>query len=144
MSKFNHTSEQRAAGFALLTLGALGLVACFLPPVALRWLPQCPLHALTGFYCPGCGATRMLYFLCHGHLRLAFEENALAMISLPAIVCNLALQLAGWRMNLNRRTSFRLGTAVAAIVLVFGVARNLPVPLSRSLAPQAVGARTPR
>lgn len=27
----------------------------------------CPFHKVTGYYCPGCGGTRSVYLLLHGH-----------------------------------------------------------------------------
>ena len=35
----------------------------------------CIFHALTGLYCPGCGGTRSMYALLHGHILLAVHEN---------------------------------------------------------------------
>lgn len=35
-------------------------------------IPPCALHALTGYYCPGCGGTRAVYALLHGHVLRAF------------------------------------------------------------------------
>ena len=51
--------------------------------VAIIWLwlhlpiPACPFHALTGFPCLTCGATRAMQFLLHGELRSAFLMNPL-------------------------------------------------------------------
>lgn len=30
-------------------------------------LPPCAIHQFTGYYCPGCGATRSMLALLHGH-----------------------------------------------------------------------------
>lgn len=35
-------------------------------------MPPCPLHAYTGYYCPGCGGTRATFALLHGHLIRSF------------------------------------------------------------------------
>ena len=35
-------------------------------------VPPCPLHAYTGYYCPGCGGTRATFALLHGHLIRSF------------------------------------------------------------------------
>ncbi|MCP9984250.1 DUF2752 domain-containing protein [Actinomadura madurae] len=45
--------------------------------------PGCPFLALTGFYCPGCGMTRFVYALTHGHLGAAFGFNPLLFVVLP-------------------------------------------------------------
>src|ERR1017187_6559858 len=76
-------------------LGMAGLVAvsCFFKNGTPTRLPPCQFHKLTGLYCPGCGSTRMLYFLVHGHPWLAFRQNALAMIVLPGVIYGLVLQV---------------------------------------------------
>lgn len=35
----------------------------------------CPFHRITGLYCPGCGGTRSMIALLHGHLFEAFHDN---------------------------------------------------------------------
>jgi hypothetical protein len=111
---------------------------CFIEPGATPWLPQCPFYELTGLYCPGCGTTRMLYFLVHGHPLLAFRENALAMLVFPAILYKLLRTFAGKTNVSNPQISYRLGTAFVVVVLVFGVTRNLPFRAFRGLAPQPI------
>ena len=38
-----------------------------------KWIGhRCPIHALTGAYCPGCGGTRAIILLLHGHPLLSF------------------------------------------------------------------------
>ncbi len=34
----------------------------------LHYLPPCVFHTLTGYYCPGCGGSRAVTALLHGHL----------------------------------------------------------------------------
>lgn len=40
-------------------------------------VPPCPLHAYTGYYCPGCGGTRATFALLHGHLIRSFVLHPL-------------------------------------------------------------------
>jgi len=46
-------------------------------PAEAHFFPQCPLHALTGLYCPGCGTTRVFHHLLHGDPAGAFAMNPL-------------------------------------------------------------------
>ena len=48
--------------------------------------PVCPLKALTGLDCPGCGGMRAVHSLVHGDLLGALDHNLLAVVMfLPAI-----------------------------------------------------------
>ena len=91
------------------------------------WLPPCPLHALTGFYCSGCGSTRALYRLLHLNLAGAWRMNPAAVLAVPLIV---GLFLKDWlavRHPWARRPwpAWFIPTLLAA-VLLWGVLRNLP------------------
>jgi len=35
-------------------------------------IPPCLFHRMTGYYCPGCGATRSVYALLHGRIGASF------------------------------------------------------------------------
>ena len=54
-----------------------------------RFLPPCPFHMLTGFYCPGCGGTRAVTALICGDIVRSFRFHPLV----PA-----AAAAAGWFM----------------------------------------------
>ena len=68
----------------LLSL-AVGYLFIFEPGKS-GFFPLCPFRALTGFTCPGCGATRALFQLLHGHFLAAFELNPLFLIGLPFLM----------------------------------------------------------
>jgi len=52
----------------------LGAIAIFSARVLI--LSALPFYALTGHYCPGCGATRAIAELLHGHVAAALHFNA--------------------------------------------------------------------
>jgi hypothetical protein len=54
------------------------------PPTATTFYPICPIHQFFGIECPGCGATRALAALLHGHVHQALHFNALFVVLLPA------------------------------------------------------------
>ena len=68
--------------FGLGLAAALGLLFCF-NPASTQLYPPCPLHALAGLYCPGCGSLRAVHQLLHGHVRAAFGYNPVLLIILP-------------------------------------------------------------
>lgn len=109
----------RAAGAAL---GA-ATVLWFVDPNARR-VPLCPLHAMTGLWCPLCGCTRAVHALVHADLSTAMRDNALFVAVLPLLV------LLWWRWwqapSAVRPLPRPLFWAATALVLAFGVLRNLP------------------
>ena len=107
-------------------------------PFKARIWPPCPLHALTGLYCPFCGGTRAAWAAAHGNLGLMFHENAL----FPLVAFGLAWW---WLASLGKATgrwrlpfpSGKVFNVVVVVVLVgFALLRNLPG--FGALAPPAV------
>ena len=41
----------------------------------LERMPNCVFESVTGLYCPGCGGTRSVYYLVHGHFFKSFLMN---------------------------------------------------------------------
>jgi hypothetical protein len=97
------------------------------PTAAGSVLPPCPLHALTGLYCPGCGSTRALHALLHGDVPTALSMNPLLVIALPLLAA-MALNAAGWRPAGTQRLWRALGQPLPWLVVLLGFAvlRNLP------------------
>lgn len=114
-----------AAGLATATL-ALHLRD---PHVSHSW-GVCPLYALTGIYCPGCGGLRGVNDLTNGHLGEAASSNLLLVLALPfAALLFARWTWVTWQGNgasvvppLPR--AVKLG--LVAVLLVFWVLRNLP------------------
>jgi hypothetical protein len=126
-----------------------GILAAIVAVVALRIFdpalsgifPPCPLHALTGWYCPGCGSLRALHQLLNGHIAGAFAMNPFAVIALPFLCYGLASQ-AGYEIRGRYLPHFFIpGTwiwAMAAVIVAFGVARNIAAYPFNLLAPGAM------
>lgn len=90
--------------------------------------PTCPFLAVTGLQCPGCGTMRALHALLRLDMPAAVGFNVLTVALLPVLVW---AWVAWWRHRTGRRPapprlSPRVGYAVAAVVPVFWVLRNLP------------------
>jgi hypothetical protein len=99
--------------------------------------PTCVFHALTGLHCPGCGATRAAHALLHGRLGQALDFHPLVVLGLPAL--GLIFAWRRWRLGSWSLPAIS-GQVVLAALLVFGLARNLPGPISSLLAPPEPGA----
>ena len=85
--------------------------------------PVCPFHAMTGLWCPGCGSLRTVHALTRGDLGTALHRNLLLVALLPVLGYAWVLWLSGRR---GPRLRARHGYLALAVVVGFGVARNLP------------------
>ena len=101
-------------------------------PQEYSFYPRCPFYALTGHYCPGCGATRAIAELLHGHVAAALHFNAAVTLLLPILLWyfgtmySTALQDNRVEWPQVPQWSWR---AALACVLLFGVARDLALTI---------------
>jgi hypothetical protein len=117
-----------AAAGVIAMLGGAGIVAAF-DPSQTHILPVCPLYALTGFACPGCGLTRGFHALFHGDVLTALDFNALIPIW-TAVFGYLLLSLL-FTVSRGRGLSWKWVSPAMlfgflVLLLTFGVLRNLP------------------
>jgi hypothetical protein len=114
----------------LAGLGALGVAFAFsgvLEPLG-GLVPRCPMHSITGLYCPGCGGTRALMRLLHFDPAGALQHNAAAVLAAPflawAFVVAPSRPWKRWEVAI-----------LIACIATFTVLRNLPWPPFIHLAP---------
>ena len=114
-------------GAAAAALVVTGYVAAVDPNAAGHY-PTCPFLAITGWYCPGCGALRAVHALAHGDLVTALARNPFAVVAVGYLV-------VAWVIWLDRTARGRpqrwlappwVLYAVLAAVVTFGVLRNVP------------------
>ena len=129
------TAAPRAIQAHILAL--LGLTR----PWGLRFV-RCEFHALTGLWCPGCGATRAARELVHGHIWAAWTYNPLLVTLLPGLLWWYAAWLrALWRGDRCAGPGAArpwLAWVLFWLVLVFWLLRNLPWAPFCYLAPGAL------
>jgi len=116
-----------AVVLALVAVGG-GLVIYFFDPSQNPFYPGCAFHRLTGWNCPGCGATRALYALLHGRWQVAWRDNALFLLTAAALGAR-----AGWlgmqRLRHRPAPTFLTPRHLLpwlVIAVIFGVLRNFP------------------
>jgi hypothetical protein len=103
--------------------------------------PPCPMRYLTGWYCPGCGSLRAIHQLLLGNLRAAWAMNPLTVVLIPFLTYGLAshalfeIRGRGLPRMFLPAVSIRV---LCAVILLFGMARNLPVHPFDLLAPGAM------
>jgi hypothetical protein len=126
---------------ALVAFGVGLLLLELFDPATSRIFPPCPLRYLTGWYCPGCGSLRAIHQLLHGNLREAWALNPLTVVLLPFLTYGLAsfalVELGGRGLP---QPFLRAGwiRALCAVIILFGIARNLHIHPFDLLAPGAM------
>ncbi|MGH3739195.1 MAG: DUF2752 domain-containing protein [Micromonosporaceae bacterium] len=92
----------------------------------------CAWHLLFGIDGPGCGGTRMVWYLLHGDLIEAARHHLVALIAVPFVVYAFIQWLANSTFGVRLpvfRPSLRLVIGyIVAFLLYSTVLRNLPFP----------------
>ena len=124
---------ERARALLFLAVAIGGVIAVLVPSVT-RLVPPCAFHSLTGLYCPGCGMARAMRALVQGDVATALTMNAFAVVAVGPVllaVVRAAFDSFGIKTWPRLRWHYAWAWALAAFVLLFWVARNIPVgPLS--------------
>ena len=123
---------QRVFYLVALALAPVACVALYLfnPAAKDDPYPNCPFLWLTGYYCPGCGTLRAYHQLLHGNVGVALGLNPVTVLAVPALVYAMA---STWLLGFTGkglpmpRWGRGAGWAVGAVLIVFGVIRNLPL-----------------
>lgn len=92
-------------------------------------VPSCPVRALTGLDCPGCGATRAVNALVDGRVVDALDHNALVPLAV-VVLAGMAVALVGRRLGWQLPDPFAwrgFRMTLLIVVVVFSVVRCIPV-----------------
>jgi hypothetical protein len=112
-----------------LAAGALAAVVLLtlavLDPSTSSVFPPCLFRALTGWQCPGCGSARALHALLHGEIAAALGANPLTVAAVPLVIVEMARHALEARPSLLSSLGSRTILAIAAGLILYGVARNL-------------------
>jgi len=130
--------ERLLAGAGIFVIGAGAVVVGYFNPTTAGFFPVCPLHAMTGLNCPGCGLTRGFHALLNADVLAALGFNALLPV-FGFIFAYLSLSLFLTAIR-GRGLSWKLFTPTATysflfVVTAFFVLRNLPFYPFTLLAP---------
>jgi hypothetical protein len=113
--------------------GSLGLGAVYVfafEPGKTGFFPPCVFRQLTGLQCPGCGSTRALHQLLHGHFVTAFTLNPLFVIAIPlllyALLRHTALSFSGITPRPNSLPA-RYIYLIFLVIVSFWIFRNTPL-----------------
>jgi hypothetical protein len=124
------TERLRGPAIAAATVVAATLALRIRDPHVSHSWGVCPLYALTGIYCPGCGGLRGVNDLSHGHLGQAVSSNLLLVLAIPfALVVFGRWTYAAWTgRDVAAVPALPKAVTVGLILLAlaFTVVRNLP------------------
>ncbi|SHM43222.1 DUF2752 domain-containing protein [Cryptosporangium aurantiacum] len=118
----------------LTILGCIGAASTYVltnDPTDTRLDPlgPCAFKMLTGFDCPGCGGTRMVWYLLHGDVLQAARHHLVALIAVPilawAYVVLAAKRFFGVQLP-SKRIPLVAILGFLGFWVVFAVLRNLP------------------
>lgn len=132
------TIERILAGVGIAAMGTGAFVVGYFNPTTAGFFPVCPLHALTGLNCPGCGLTRGFHALFRGDVLTALHFNALLPV-FAFVFTYLFVSLALMAIR-GHGLSWKIFPPVSLygfliIALAFFVLRNLPFYPFTLLAP---------
>lgn len=88
----------------------------------------CPIHKITGLYCPGCGMTRMILSLFKLDFESAFRYNQLLFILFPFfifLIINYIYSLIKEKEPIYKKINNKFWYVLIIILLIYGVLRNI-------------------
>lgn len=114
----------------LPVLACVGWVLATNPTDGTSQQAPCVFKLLTGWDCPFCGGTRMVWYLLHGDLGRAALDNAMALAVLPVAayvwLSFAARRLVGRRLAVGWLASPWFWAGVGVVWVGFTVLRNIP------------------
>ena len=113
--------------WSLLVAGAAYLFV--FEPGKTGLFPVCVFRFVTGYTCPGCGSTRAMHQLLHGHVVAAFMLNPLFLLAIPFLLyALLRYSVIVMRGGVPRPNALPPSYIYALffIVLSFWIFRNTP------------------
>jgi uncharacterized protein DUF2752 len=137
-TSLEHPAARKHIGLVLVALALVSMSAA-------RMGFRCPIRAMFGIDCPGCGGTRALNALLRGDVRQAARQNLAVVVAGTAMAgyviapgpvsqAAAAVRARAERYRLTRWWALRPPVAACAATVLWGVARNLPWPPPSDLA----------
>lgn len=116
----------------------LGIFYFFINPQEANFLPECPLHATTGFYCPGCGSQRATHQLLNFNIFGVLQQNVLYLISLWILGYHLiitGINTIFKKQLYNYIYHPKTPLVILVFIIIFWILRNIPYYPFNLLAP---------
>lgn len=121
-------------------LAFFGMLALYVfwSPSETNLFPKCPVYAVTGTYCPGCGSQRAVHQILNGNIIEGVRHNYLIallglVLSYQALMFIMNNVLQKGIVNLLHNSKVTLGILV--FVILFWILRNISLFPFTELAP---------
>ena len=124
-AKPRQTAKAIAAAVVALVAAAGGWVLYTFPPAASTFYPRCVFRAATGLDCPGCGSTRAVHELLHGHIGAALRLNPFLFLVGLMLLCTLPSILRGQYPRFLAKPWF--GWTAVVVTIGWWIVRNTPL-----------------
>ena len=108
---------------SLFAMAAGAWVVYAFPPQAHSFYPPCTFREMTGLLCPGCGSTRALHQLLHGHIGEALRLNPFFLAVVLGALLSMPSFLRGKSPALFMKPWF--AWASFTVVVAWWIARNV-------------------
>lgn len=112
------------------------LVLYLLISIVFHPVIPCIFHEVTGFYCPGCGISRMLISILKFDFYQAFRYNPLLFIMLPfafLLIINHIYSTINKKQSLYKKINNKVWIILCVVLIIYGIVRNIYVPLSPTI-----------
>ena len=113
---------------SILILIGVGMLYAFFTTITGLRIP-CVFHEITGWYCPGCGVTRMCLALLRLDLATAYQCNQAVILTSPILAGIASYMIYRYIRYDTRRTGRWINVMMVVLIVIyvaFGVVRNLP------------------
>ena len=112
-----------------LILGILLLIGYYFLNKKTGFYIPCAIHEFTGYNCPGCGLTRMIFALCQFKIKEAFGYNQFLFICLPILLFYFGYQIYLYIFDKKDKIFSKIPNYMniifLIIVIAWGIIRNL-------------------
>ncbi|MGB7202066.1 MAG: DUF2752 domain-containing protein [Pyrinomonadaceae bacterium] len=115
---------------AVVTMTVGSAAVWYFDPAKANFFPVCPLLALTGLACPGCGLTRGFHAVFHGDIIPALDFNLLVPVwafIFGYVWISLLLRAVRGKGLPMWMTRPQFLWAFMIVLITFGVLRNIPL-----------------
>ena len=118
------TATSLAVGVVALHVGAAVFFSSHNPYTSTVF-PPCPILAVTGWQCPGCGGTRAAYSLLHGDLATAVRMNPLVVACYPVGALMIGMIASSKNPRISRIFTWSAVGILAVATIYVGIIRNV-------------------